>query len=73
MAAIRGFSLEKLSSVRLVFSVFDSRATSTRCAWSSSTGTLSSVRHVVLYVFCCVQGAHAQSDCRRSERDQLEM
>ena len=32
MAAVRGFTLDKLASVRTVFSVFDSRATSTRCA-----------------------------------------
>lgn len=31
MAGIRGFTLDKLTSVRMVFSVFDCRATSTRC------------------------------------------
>ena len=31
MAAVRGFSLEKLASVRMIFSVFDNRSTSTRC------------------------------------------
>lgn len=30
MAGVRGFSLEKLASVRMIFSVFDSRSTSTR-------------------------------------------
>ncbi|CAI8032328.1 39S ribosomal protein L53, mitochondrial [Geodia barretti] len=30
MAAVRGFSLGKLASVRMIFSVFDSRSTSTR-------------------------------------------
>ena len=34
MAAVRGFSLEKIASVRMVFSVFDSKATSTRCTCS---------------------------------------
>lgn len=32
MAGIRGFALDKLARVRMVFSVFDRRATSTRCA-----------------------------------------
>ena len=31
MAAVRGLSLEKIASVRMAFSVFDSKATSTRC------------------------------------------
>lgn len=68
MAAIRGFTLDKLTSVRMVFSVFDCRATSTRCAGRLCVYI---ARHKA--VSGVAQGIYASSDSYQSEGDELEM
>lgn len=68
MAAIRGFALDKLASVRMVFSVFDGRAASTRCVGGIANHYIDVIRLLVW-----AQRVHASSDSNKSEGDELEM
>ena len=51
MAAVRGFSLDKLAKIRMSFSVFDREATSTRCAAYSDARGLAASVFMVLAMF----------------------